>query len=75
MESVYLVQKGENVVLVCKSVTGTLYLLDGGNIMTLFTLEQQKEFKVLGWDRKIVLELAGKHNNRFSVLKIDLSKL
>ena len=75
MEPVYLVQNDEYVAIACKSPTGAVYLIAEDKPMTLFTPKKQQEFAVIGWDRTKAIEIAKNYNDRYSALKIDLSKL
>ena len=75
MEPVYLVQNDEYVAIACKAPTGAVYLIAEDKPMTSFTAKKQREFKVIEWDKTKATEIAKNYNDRYSALKIDLSKL
>lgn len=75
MEPVYLVQNDEYVAIACKAPTGAVYLIAEDKPMTLLTPKKQSEFKMIAWDRVKVMEIAKNYNDRYSALRINLSKL
>ena len=77
IKPIYLVKKinDDYTAIACISTTGAVYLVDGGSSMTLFTEKRQREFNIIAWDRETVMDIANKHNRRFTSLVIKSCRM